>query len=50
MITRITLLFILSSLKIGMWGLVISTSISIVIVTSYQYLKIKSFLNKKNTI
>lgn len=50
MITRITLLFILSSLKIGIWGLVISTSISIIIVTSYQYFKIKLFLNKKNTI
>lgn len=44
MISRTTLLFILSSLKIGMWGLVISTSISIILVTYHQYKEIKKVL------
>lgn len=41
MISRIILLFILSSLKIGMWGLILSTSISIILVTHHQYKCIK---------
>ncbi|MBE6160576.1 MAG: hypothetical protein E7157_06000 [Lactobacillales bacterium] len=44
MISRTILLFILSSLKIGMWGLVISTSISIFLVTYHQYKEIKKVL------
>lgn len=44
MISRIILLFILSSLKIGMWGLVLSTSISIILVTHHQYKCIKKVL------
>ena len=44
MISRTILLFILCSLKIGMWGLVISTSISIFLVTYHQYKEIKKVL------
>lgn len=44
MISRTILLFILSSLKIGMWGLVFSTSISIILVTYHQYKEIKKVL------
>ena len=44
MISRTVLLFILSYLKIGMWGLVISTSISILLVTYHQYKEIKKIL------
>lgn len=44
MISRTVLLFILSYLKIGMWGLVISTSISIFLVTYHQYKEIKKLL------
>ena len=40
-IIRTSLLFILSSLKIGMWGLVIATSINIIFVTLYQFKKVK---------
>lgn len=45
MISRTILLIILSFLKIGMWGLVISTSISILLVTHHQYKEIKKILN-----
>ena len=45
MISRTFLLIILSFLKIGMWGLVISTSISILLVTHHQYKEIKKILN-----
>ena len=44
MICRISLLFLLSFLKIGMWSLVISTSISIIIVTYHQAKKIINIL------
>jgi len=46
---RTTALFIFSSLKIGMWGLVIATSINIIYVTLYDASRIKHYLNK-NTI
>lgn len=45
MISRTSLLFILSFLKIGIWGLILSTSISIILVTNHQYKKIKKILN-----
>ena len=44
MITRTILLFTLSYLKIGMWGLILSTSISIILVTHHQYKQIKKVL------
>lgn len=40
-IIRTSLLFILSSLKIGMWGLVIATGVNILVVTLYQLKKVK---------
>lgn len=40
-IIRTSLLFILSMLKIGMWGLIIATGINIIVVTYYQAKKIK---------
>lgn len=40
-IIRTNLLFILSSLKIGMWGLIIATGINILVVTLYQLKKVK---------
>lgn len=43
-LTRTILLFILSLLKIGIWGLIISTSINIIIVTFYNIFKIKKYL------
>lgn len=49
MLTRTILLTLLSFLKIGMWGLIISTSISIILVTNHQYKKIIKHL-KKDTI
>lgn len=44
MFSRIILLFVLSFLKIGIWGLIISTSISIILVTYHQAKKISYFL------
>lgn len=43
---RTSALFIFSSLKIGMWGLVIATSINIIYVTLYDASRIKKYLNK----
>lgn len=45
MVFRTVLLFSLSLLKIGIWGLIISTSISIILVTYHQYSKIKKILS-----
>jgi len=42
---RTSALFIFSSLKIGMWGLVIATSINIIYVTLYDASRIKKYLN-----
>lgn len=42
---RTSTLFIFSSLKIGMWGLVIATSINIIYVTIYDANRIKKYLN-----
>lgn len=44
-IIRTLLLFLLSFLKIGIWGLIISTSINIIIVTFYNLYKVKKYLN-----
>lgn len=43
-IVRTALLFILSLLKIGIWGLVISTSINILVVTFYSIKKVRKAL------
>lgn len=43
-IIRTSLLFILSYLKIGMWGLIIATGINILAVTYYQARKIKKYI------
>ncbi len=43
-IVRTTLLFILSFLKIGIWSLIISTSINIIVTTLYNIIKIKKYL------
>ena len=45
MISRTILLFTLSYLKIGIWGLILSTSISMILVTRHQYRQIKKVLN-----
>ena len=45
MFSRTSLLFILSLFKIGIWGLLISTSFSIILVTHHQYKSIKKVLN-----
>ena len=45
MISRTFLLFTLTYLKIGIWGLIISTSISMILVTTHQYKQIKKVLN-----
>ena len=42
---RTSLLFLLSFLKIGLWGLVISTSLNVIFVTFYQLKKVKELLS-----
>ncbi|MDD3341080.1 MAG: polysaccharide biosynthesis protein [Bacilli bacterium] len=44
MIIRVLLLFICSSFKIGMWGLVIATGMNIIYVTLHQAKKVKEAL------
>lgn len=44
MIIRTIALFIFSSLKIGIWGLIIASSLNIIIVTLNQMYKIKKYL------
>ena len=46
MILRCLFLFIGCSIHIGMWGLVIATSINIIFVTLYDYSKVKKYLKK----
>lgn len=46
MIIRTFLLFSLSYLHIGMWGLVIATSVNIIYVTTHQYLIVKKTLKR----
>lgn len=44
-IVRTTLLFILSLLKIGLWGLIIAISINVLVVTLYKIKKVRKFLS-----
>ena len=44
MIIRTILLFVLSFLHIGLYSLIVATSINIIIVTIHQYIKIKRIL------
>lgn len=44
-IARTVLLFLLSFLKIGIWSLIISTSINIIIVTFYNSYKVRQYLH-----
>lgn len=44
-ITRTLSLLILSLFRIGLWSLIISTSLNILITTSYYYFKIDKYLN-----
>lgn len=46
MILRTVALVIGSSVHIGMWGLIIATSVNIVFVTVYDFFKIKKYLKK----
>ena len=46
MIIRTICLFIFSYLHIGLWGLVIATSINIIVVTFHQMKKINDILKK----
>lgn len=48
MITRIGLLFILSYLKIGIYGLIIAISINVLVVTIYELYKVWSYLKEKD--
>lgn len=45
-VIRIVILTIGCNMKIGLWGLIIATSINIIIVTIYDYLKVKKYLKK----
>ncbi len=45
MITRTTLLFLLSLLKIGIWGLIIAIGINVVIVTMHNIKKVREALS-----
>ena len=47
MIIRSIVLMVGCSTHIGMWGLVIATSVNIVFVTLYDYCKVKKYLKKK---
>lgn len=44
-IVRTTLLFTLSLLKIGLWGLIIAISINVLVVTFYEIKKVRKFLS-----
>lgn len=46
MIIRSVVLIIGCSIHIGMWGLVIATSVNIIFVTLYDYSKVKKYLKK----
>ena len=46
MIIRTAALFVFSYFSIGLWGLVIATSINILFVTGYDYIKVKNELKK----
>ena len=46
MVLRTVVLIIGSSVHIGMWGLVIATSVNIIFVTLYDYGKVSSYLKR----
>jgi stage V sporulation protein B len=46
MIIRSVILIIGSSIRIGMWGLIISISINIIFVTVYDFLKVNGYLKR----
>ncbi len=45
-VIRLLVLTICCNLKIGLWGLIIATSINIVVVTIYDYTRVKKYLKK----
>lgn len=45
MIIRTTLLVLLSSLKIGIWGLILAISVNVFVITFYDCIKVKQALN-----
>ena len=47
MIIRTISLFFVSYLNIGLWSLIIATSINIIFVTGYDYIKVKQELKNK---
>ena len=49
MILRTITLFIFSFMRIGLWSLIIATSVNMVFVTLFDYYNIQKNLNKKNT-
>ena len=46
MIIRTTILFTFSFLKIGLWSLIIATSVNIIFVTLFDYYNVKKILKK----
>ena len=48
MLVRTFLLFILSFLKIGLWGLIIAIVINVIVVTLYDLIKVRKLLSKSN--
>ena len=46
MILRTICLFIFCHIKIGLWGLIIATSINIIFVTIFDFYNVKKILNK----
>ena len=42
--TKLLTLIIGCNLKIGLWGLIFSTCINIIVVTTYDYLKVRKYL------
>lgn len=44
MITRVVLLFGLSYLKIGLWGLIIAISVNVFVVTIYDAIRVRKYL------
>ena len=49
MIIRTISLFFISYLSIGLWSLIIATSVNIIFVTGYDYIKVKQELKNKHT-
>ena len=49
MVLRTASLFFFSFLNIGLWSLIIATSINIVFVTVFDYINVKKILKKHPT-